>query len=182
MKKKLIIKVPRSVSINLSPSSIEVGGKLGKLSISKHEQFSVISLNNTLECSLQPVIGKKQVSFLTKEYSKFITNLRTTIKGVSNGFFIELKLVGVGYRFLSYNNNELCMKIGFCNNALFNIPEGVEVFIENPTRITLFSIDYLLMKQTAASLRGHRLPDSYKGKGFQYLSETLTLKEVKKNG
>jgi len=183
MKKKLLIKVPQTVSTNILPFSIEVTGKLGKLSLSKYEQFNIVKSDNNIICSLIiNNVGKKQSSFLMKEYLKFITNLRTLLKGVSNGFFIELKLVGVGYRFLSYKDHELLMKIGFCNNAVFKIPKEVVVFIENPTKITLFSIDYSLVKQTAASLRGYRQPDSYKGKGFQYLSEILMLKEVKKNG
>jgi large subunit ribosomal protein L6 len=74
------------------------------------------------------------------------------------------------------------MKIGFCNHMSFSIPEGVTVFLESPTQVTLFSIDYLLVKQTAASLRAFRPPDAYKGKGFRYMSEILVLKEVKKNG
>ena len=74
------------------------------------------------------------------------------------------------------------MKVGFCNNISFMVPEEVTVFLESPTKITLFSIDYLLVKQSAASLRSFRKPDAYKGKGFQYISEILVLKEVKKNG
>ena len=185
MKKTLIIKVPTDVSVKILSSSLEISGKLGLLNLVKKEQFNcvIVPETNILKCSLiDKGLIKKQLSYLNKHYYKFITNLRTSLKGVSSGFFSELKLTGVGYRFLSYKDKELLMKIGFCNNMLFKVPDGVTVFLESPTQITLFSMDYLLLKQTAASLRAFRTPDSYKGKGFRYLSEVLVLKEVKKNG
>tara|TARA_B110000971_G_C19972382_1_gene483260 strand:+ start:830 stop:1390 length:561 start_codon:yes stop_codon:yes gene_type:complete len=186
MKKQLNIKIPENVSVNISPNNIEIKGKLGQLSLNKKEQFNceLDIQKNILVCSFikDTYLIKKQLSYLTKQYVQFITNLRTNLKGVSNGFFIELKLVGVGYRFLSYKENVLVMKVGFCNNISFKVPEEITIFLESPTQITLFSIDYLLVKQTAASLRSFRRPDAYKGKGFQYLSEVLVLKEVKKNG
>ena len=186
MKKQLNIKIPKNVSVNISPNNIEIKGKLGQLSLDKKEQFNceLDIQKNILVCSFikDTYLIKKQLSYLTKQYVQFITNLRTNLKGVSNGFFIELKLVGVGYRFLSYKENILVMKVGFCNNISFEVPDEITIFLESPTQITLFSIDYLLVKQTAASLRSFRRPDAYKGKGFQYLSEVLVLKEVKKNG
>jgi len=125
MKKQLNIKIPKNVSVNISPNNIEIKGKLGQLSLNKKEQFN---------CELD------------------------------------------------IQKNILVLKVGFCNNISFEVPDEITIFLESPTQITLFSIDYLLVKQTAASLRSFRRPDAYKGKGFQYLSEVLVLKEVKKNG
>ena len=179
------IKIPANIFIKVEDSSIKIKGDLGELNLFKNKQFSCIITpeTNILECSIlyQNSI-KKQKVFLNKEFSKFRTDFHTSLKGVSKGFFTELKLLGVGFRFISYKSNVLLMKIGFCNNASFIVPEGISVFLESPTQISLFSANYSLLKQTAASLRAFRPPDSYKGKGLRYLNETLVLKEIKKNG
>ena len=55
------------------------------------------------------------------------------------------------------------------------------ITLQRPTSISLFSYDYELLKCVAANLKAFKKPDSYKGKGFSYSTELLTLKEIKKN-
>jgi large subunit ribosomal protein L6 len=110
-----------------------------------------------------------------------VAQLKNTIKGVYKGFFTELKLNGVGYRFLAYQNNTLKFKAGFCNDLEYRIPESIQVFIESPTSILLFSYDFDLLKQVSSKLKNFKKPDAYKGKGFSFSNEILSLKEVKKS-
>jgi ribosomal protein L6P/L9E len=130
-------------------------GKLGSTYIEKEPFITCNKTGEFLECSFTlEGVSRKQANITNRKFSQFLSNLKTSLKGVSSGFYIELSLKGVGYRFLSYKDNILVMKVGFCNNVSFEIPKGVEIFIESPTQLTLFSIDYSLLKQVATSLRG----------------------------
>jgi len=110
MDKNLNIKIPANISIEVQDSLIYIKGDLGEVYLSKRKQIlcAFIQETNILECTIvYDSKIKKQRVFLNNEFKKFITNLKTNIKGVSKGFFTELKLLGVGFRFLSYKNNEL---------------------------------------------------------------------------
>jgi len=176
------IKIPPKVEINVSPTLIVIKGPLGTKKITKHTSFICkLSKNNTLfTCSFEDK-SEKGSTALEKKFVAFLTQVKNIIKGTFKGFFTEIKLTGVGYRFLSYTNNVLKFKVGFCNDLEYKVPSDVEVFLEGPTSISLFSYDYELLKCVAANLKAFKKPDSYKGKGFSYSTELLTLKEIKKN-
>jgi len=176
------IKIPPKVEISISPSLLIIKGPLGTKKITKHSSFICkLSKNNTLLlCSLNEKNGKSSLP-LEKSFCTFLTQVKNIVKGTFKGFFTELKLTGVGYRFLSYTNNVLKFKVGFCNDLEYYVPPNVEVFLEGPTSISLFSYDYELLKRVASKLKAFKKPDSYKGKGFSYSTELLKLKEIKKN-
>lgn len=174
------IKIPPKVVIKIMPCSLILKGPLGTKNIEKNVNFNCkLSANDSLlVCSFS---CENKISLLEKKFGTFITKIKNTIKGITNGFFIELKLNGVGYRFLSYEKNILKFKVGFCNDLEYEVNENIEVLIESPVSLSLFSNDYELLKEVAAKIRSFRKPDSYKGKGFSYSSETLNFKEIKKN-
>jgi large subunit ribosomal protein L6 len=176
------IKVPPTVKIDLVFNSINIKGPKGLKRLQKNNKF-ICNLSNNgslLICSLTTKDKKAVNSALEKKFLLFITQLRNSIKGVFKGFFAELQLQGVGYRFLSFKDKKLKFKVGFCNDLEYTFSNGIEVYLESPTKISLFSHDYDLLKETASKLKSFKAPDSYKGKGFSYKGEALTLKEIKK--
>jgi len=176
------IKIPPKINVSINVSYIEITGLKGTKIVPKHPSFFCTLSNNgsLLLCELSQKNKKLKNNNLEKKFLLFITLLKNSIKGTFKGFFTELKLQGVGYRFLSYNNHLLKFKVGFCNDLAFKINKEVEVILESPTKISLFSHDYELLKQTSSTLKSFKKPDSYKGKGFSYVGEVLSLKEVKK--
>ena len=69
---------------------------------------------------------------------------------------------------------------------MFEIPKELKVATaqekgQNPL-ITLESIDYQLLGQVAAKLRGLRKPEPYKGKGVRYSGEVVRKKAGKAAG
>ncbi|MEN9444508.1 MAG: ribosomal protein, partial [Bacteroidota bacterium] len=112
-------------------------------------------------------------------YRALISNM---VKGVSDGYEINLELVGVGYRAES-NGQVLELSLGFSHPVVFVMPEEVKLEAKtargtNPT-IKLFSTDKQLLGQIAAKLRTLRPPEPYKGKGIKFVGEVLRRKAGK---
>ncbi len=174
------IKIPSTVSINYDQSGLKIKGPKGELILGLDSKFlvKIDKENNILKIFSQKYSKNNDFK---KSYRSFLSKLMNSIKGVSTGFFIELKLQGVGYRFLSYTENVLTFKAGYCNDLSYTVPYGVSLFLETPTKLSLYSTDYDLLKQVASQIKLLRKPDSYKGKGFSYSLELLNLKEIKKS-
>jgi len=104
------------------------------------------------------------------------------VKGVSEGFTIELELVGVGYR-ASNSGQKLEISLGFSHNIVLQLPNEVKVETisekgANPV-IKLTSFDKQLVGMVAAKIRSFRKPEPYKGKGVRYVGEQIRRKAGK---
>ena len=71
------------------------------------------------------------------------------------------------------------MQIGMSHPVVFRAPDGIELQLEGPNRVTVRGIDKELVGRTAANLRAVRKPDAYKGKGIRYSGEVVRLKPGK---
>jgi len=112
-------------------------------------------------------------------YRSLVNNM---IEGVSNGWVIELELVGVGYR-ASNRGNILELALGFSHNIVMSIAPEVKIETvsdkgKNPL-IKLTSHDKQLVGQVAAKIRGFRPPEPYKGKGIKFVGEEIRRKAGK---
>ncbi|KAJ3379035.1 hypothetical protein HDU92_006971 [Lobulomyces angularis] len=67
--------------------------------------------------------------------------LQNKIEGVTEGFLLPLRLVGVGYR-AQLEDGKLNLKLGFAQPVILDIPEGVSVQVPVPQKIILNSIDW----------------------------------------
>ena len=112
-------------------------------------------------------------------YRSLISNM---VVGVSEGYKIELELVGVGFR-ASNSGQVLEMALGFSHPVVFLIPSEVKVTTEmkkgSPPLVILESNDKQLIGQVAARIRSIRKPEPYKGKGIRFKGEVLRRKEGK---
>lgn len=100
------------------------------------------------------------------------------IVGVSKGFEKRLQLVGVGYRAM-LEGRDLVLSLGFSHPVRMAIPKGIQVKVEENTRIVVSGYDKCAIGQFAASVRKWRPPEPYKGKGVRYANEVVRLKEGK---
>ncbi|KAJ3216228.1 hypothetical protein HK099_005970 [Clydaea vesicula] len=91
--------------------------------------------------------------------------LQNKIEGVTEGFLLPLRLVGVGYR-AQLEDGKLNLKLGFAQPVILDIPEGVSVQVPVPQKIILNSIDWPKVTQFAASIRKWRKPEPYNQKEF----------------
>jgi ribosomal protein L6P/L9E len=124
----------------------------------------------------------KEVEVRAKNSPKNLTPLALLaqkIQGVSRGYFVYLRVVGVGYRvFLS--ENILTFKIGFSHFYKVKVPNSTRVFLPEPTLLCLYGIDKNQVTQIAAKIKSIKPPSVYKGKGIRLLDELIRLKEGKK--
>jgi large subunit ribosomal protein L6 len=96
------------------------------------------------------------------------------ITGVTRGFERVLEIHGVGYR-VDLKSNVLTLSLGYSHPVVYKLPEGVSASVEK-TRIVLSGIDKELLGSTAATIRGFRKPEPYKGKGIKYAEERIRRK------
>jgi large subunit ribosomal protein L6 len=106
-------------------------------------------------------------------------NINTLVKGVNEGFYKNLELVGVGYK-ARMEGTKLVLSLGFSHDVNFPAPEGIKISCESPTQIKVFGVDKQLVGQVAAQIRKYRKPEPYKGKGVKLEGEYVRRKEGKK--
>lgn len=104
--------------------------------------------------------------------------LFNAIKGVSDGFVINLEIVGVGYR-VAMQGEGLLFSLGYSHQISFDVPTGILFQIEGQNKIKIIGIDKQLVGQTAAKIRELRSPDAYKGKGIRFSGEVIKTKQGK---
>lgn len=115
------------------------------------------------------------------------------VLGVSEGFSLDLRLVGVGYR-ASIEQAEsgstvqnsadheqvLVLRLGYPRPMRVAIPSSMRCEVTAPTEIKLLGSDKAALAQLAAKIRAFRPPEPYNGKGIFVGAETVQRKEVKK--
>jgi large subunit ribosomal protein L6 len=104
------------------------------------------------------------------------------VKGVSEGYKVQLELVGVGYRATS-QNQILELALGYSHAIYMQLPNEIKVEAvtdrkSNPI-ITLESADKQLLGQVTAKIRSFRAPEPYKGKGIRFVGENVRRKAGK---
>lgn len=110
------------------------------------------------------------------------------VVGVTEGFKIELDVVGVGYK-ADVQGNKINFALGYSHPISYELPAGIEAKAERVNTktsinqyqltITLTGIDKQKLGQVAAELNRLRKPDAYKGKGVRYANKFYKLKPGK---
>jgi len=171
---KYPVVVPNGVTINLAGGELSVKGKLGQ---------SSINLVDTVEASLEDnqvwVKPKNETKQARMMWGTTRANIANMVKGVSEGFTINLEINGVGYR-AAVQGKALQLQLGFSHDVNYPIPDDITIKCEKPTAISITGKDKQRVGQIAAEIRAYRGPEPYKGKGVKYETETILRKEGKK--
>ncbi|KAI3412681.1 uncharacterized protein J3R85_017019 [Psidium guajava] len=168
------IEVPKNVTITLEGQSLRVKGPLGELSLSYPREVKV----EKQESGYLKVNKAFETRRANQMHGLFRTLTDNVVVGVSKGFEKRLQLVGVGYRAV-LEGRDLVLSLGFSHPVRMAIPEGIQVKVEDNTRIIISGYDKCAIGQFAASVRKWRPPEPYKGKGVRYADEVVRLKEGK---
>jgi len=97
------------------------------------------------------------------------------VKGVSEGYQKELKIVGMGYR-AKLEGKKLVLSLGFSHLVEYNPPEGIKLEVPDATTIRVSGCDKQKVGEIAAEIRSIKKPEPYKGKGIRYKDEIVKLK------
>jgi large subunit ribosomal protein L6 len=175
---KLPITLPEKVQITVSDNNVvEVKGPKGTLSAPIDRDISLVQENG--ELILERPTEQKRHKAMHGLYRALINNM---VVGVTDGYTLQLELVGVGYK-ATATGNILELALGYSHNIFLALPKEVSVATltekgKNPL-ITLQSTDKQLIGQIAAKIRSFRKVEPYKGKGVRFVGEVVRRKAGK---
>jgi len=171
---KLPIPVPKGVEVNIATESVSVKGPLGTLTQPLTKDVRLKKDGDSLVVEIAD--GADRSNEMSGTIRAIVANM---VAGVTKGFERRLALVGVGYR-AQAQGDKLNLTLGFSHPVVHQMPKGVKCETPTQTEIVIKGLDKQLVGQVAATVRGYRPPEPYKGKGVRYADEVVVLKETKK--
>ena len=174
----LPITIPQGVTINVDDKNlVTVKGPKGEL-----QQQVDPSLKVKVEED-QLVVERPDDEIRSKSmHGLYRSLMNNMVTGVSEGYTIQMELIGVGYR-AEAKGQVLELSLGYSHDIHFQIPAEVKVEAKTERRsnpvVTLISADKQLIGQVAAKIRSFRPPEPYKGKGIKFVGEQLRRKAGK---
>ena len=171
---KAPIDLPKGVEVKVAGDKIDVKGPLGTLSQAMTSNIRVKQEGAKL--LIETADESAQANAMSGTMRALLANMVT---GVTAGFERRLTLVGVGYR-AQAQGDKLNLSLGFSHPVVHTMPKGVKCETPTQTEIVLKGNDKQAVGQVAATVRGYRPPEPYKGKGVRYANEQVILKETKK--
>lgn len=164
------ILIPQGVTVSVEDGKVTVTGPKGSQTRAISSEVGVINEGSTLKVeSSNPVL-----------WGTWRAHIFNMVQGVNEGFQKNLELQGIGYK-VGLQGSSLVFQIGFSHPVTVPIPEGLACELKENI-ISVKGINKEAVGQFAASLRGLKPPDAYKGKGIRYQGEVIKLKPGKKAG
>ncbi len=168
------ITIPDQVTVTVDGKTVTIKGPKGQLF---HTLHHLVGLDQTTDQTLKVTRNNdtKPAKSLHGTTQRLLSNL---IQGVTQGFHKNLELVGTGYR-VAKQGNKISLTLGFSHPIEYQWPEGVAINVEGNNQIQISGIDKQLVGHVAATIRGFRPPEPYKGKGIRYQGEIVRRKAGK---
>jgi large subunit ribosomal protein L6 len=173
----MLLPLPSGVTLTVADGVATVKGPKGELKQAIDPEFTITQENGSVE--IKRPTDQKRHKALHGLYRSLLANM---VEGVSNGFKVNLELVGVGYK-ASAQSNVLELSLGYSHNIFLALPEEIKVKTvqekgQNPL-IMLEGIDKQLIGQVAAKIRSLRKVEPYNGKGIRFVGEQVRRKAGK---
>ena len=167
------ITIPDKVKVEISSDKIVFQGPKGKNESPLFEGVKPVFKDNVL------VFHRERDDHQSASYHGLSRTLAANaVKGITDGFSKKLEIVGVGFR-AKLQKNRLELNLGYSKPVVYDIPEDIEIELENPNTIIVKGINKQRVGQEAHKIKSFRKPDSYKLKGIRYSGERLIKKERK---
>jgi len=167
------IAIPKGVQVRVAGRTVEVKGPKGAVLRELPPDMTVEVTDGTLFVRRPTDLERhRALHGLTRAL------LANMVRGVTEGFKVELEIHGVGYR-ATKQGNALSLQVGFSHPVEITPEPGITFEVPQPNRIAVSGIDKELVGQVAARIRAIREPDPYKGKGIRYMGERVRLKPGK---
>jgi len=172
---KLPVKIPQGVKVSFANDVMVVEGPKGKLTQQYHSVVTFKAEGDEI------LVGRTNEEKQTRSFHGLYRNLlNNMVIGVSAGFSRSLVVTGVGFR-AEVKGKILVMNLGYSNEIMVAIPDGLSVAADANGKVTVTGIDKQRVGEFASQIRKLRLPEPYKGKGIRYEDETIRRK-VGKSG
>jgi|TARA_Y100001001_G_scaffold148982_1_gene158390 large subunit ribosomal protein L6 len=169
------ITLPEGVSVQQKGDALKISGPKGELDSPVPPGITMIEEEHGLR--FERANNEKQ----TRAYHGLARALAANaVQGVHEGFHRDLLIEGIGYR-AKMEGKSLVLQLGFSHPVNFPVPDGIEINVEDQTKVFVNGIDKQQVGEIAAQIRRFRPPDAYKGKGIRYADE-IVRKKVGKAG
>ena len=166
------------------PAGVKVSVKDGVVTAEGKEKLT-LALPRLVELEItdSEVIVKQQKENRESSAMQGLTRalIQNMVIGLSTGFKKELQIIGVGYK-AQVQGSKLVLNLGYSHTIEYQIPKGLTVAMGENNTIVITGADKQMVGQAAATIRGYRPPEPYKGKGIRYVDEHVTIKEGKTVG
>ena len=169
---RLPITVPAGVEVKLDGATLTDKGKNGTLTQTFHPDM-IIKVEAGVITVERPSEEKahKALHGLTR------TLIANMFEGVTEGYKMELEVVGVGYR-VSMAGTKLVLELGYSHKVEMEQPAVIKFEVQE-TKITVSGADKQQVGQVAAEVRSKRPPEPFHGKGVRYADEHIRRKAGK---
>ena len=168
--------IPDGVNVTINDLSVLVKGPKGSLDINIHKDMNLDLKDNVLVVSRSS--DNRDHRSLHGTTRMILMNCVT---GVSEGFYKELEIQGVGYQ-ANIQGKRLILALGYSHEIHFDPPEGIIIEANNRTEIKVSGINKQLVGEVSAKIRSFRKPEPFKGKGIRYKGEYVRSKQGKTVG
>lgn len=168
---KKAIKIPEGVACVLSDAVFSASKGAESLAFSVPKGVEIV-LSST-EILVKPLVASARALWGTVR--NVIANM---VKGVSDGFVLELDMKGVGYRAAVVGQN-IELKLGFSHDIVYPIPFGIKITCEKSS-IKVAGFDRQKVGQVASEICHFRPPEPYGGSGIWRKGSYVVRKEGKK--
>ncbi len=174
------VTVPAGVKVTIAGKKITIGGSVGTLSINAPEAVTV-KWNET-EKSIVVSIDPKNIdnAQIKADWGTTRALIKNMIAGVTKGYEKSLEIVGVGWT-ASLAGKNLKLVVGYANPIVMAIPDGVKVAVDKQI-VKVSGPDKQAVGHFAATMRAHRKPEPYNGKGIKFTDEVIKKKQGKQFG
>ena len=166
------------------PAGVKVSVKDGIVTAEGKEKLT-LALPRLVELEItdSEVIVKQQKENRESSAMQGLTRalIQNMVIGLSTGFKKELQIIGVGYK-AQVQGSKLVLNLGYSHTIEYQIPKGLTVAMGENNTIVITGADKQMVGQAAATIRGYRPPEPYKGTGIRYVDEHITIKEGKTVG
>jgi large subunit ribosomal protein L6 len=170
---RLPVTLPKGVEVKVSGRTVQVKGPKGTLVRDVHPDMTVALSGGAITVTRPTDLRHhRALHGLTRA---LVANM---VKGVVEGYKVDLEIHGVGFR-AAKQGRQVTLQIGFSHPVELTPPPGVEIEVPQPNRMSITGTDKEQVGQLAATIRGIRRPDPYKGKGIRYAGERIRLKAGK---
>lgn len=167
-----LVSVPKEVTVTVTAHSVTMKGPKGELVVIVPQGVTVKQEGDEL-AAVRTRNDKKAKAL----HGTIVALMKNSIVGVTKGWTKQLELSGVGYR-AALTGTNLTLNVGFSHPVTVAPPAGI-TFAVTDGKIVVSGIDKYLVGQTAATVRGVKPPEPYKGKGIKYTGEHIRKKAGK---
>ena len=165
------IPVPSTAQVEIVGAQIRVKGPKGELTAPLPAGIAAKLENGKIELSRESDLD-------AAKHGLARALAANAVLGATTGFTKKLEIVGIGYR-AAVAGRVAVFSLGYSHPIEVLMPPGIDIKIDQQTKIEVSGADKQQVGQIAAMIRQLRPPDPYKQKGVRYAGEELLKKEGK---